>query len=239
MNRGTALLVGGSSQIGMAVLIELLGPPPRRVVLAGRPSEELWENAEKLRDLGYHVTTTQYDAAFQADEIEGMLEHVVADNQLGLAVIAVGSMAGKSFAEGIVVNGLAVAALVEVLVRRMSAAGSGQLVLLSSAAAARPRTAIAAYSLGKQLADSTAVLLAPQAAAAGVRVLVVRPGFVATRMTDGLKPPPLSSTAAQVAQRVAQTLPGKRIVVWVPKPMGLAVWLLRRMPSRLLPEALR
>jgi decaprenylphospho-beta-D-erythro-pentofuranosid-2-ulose 2-reductase len=58
-------------------------------------------------------------------------------------------------------------------------------------------------------------------------------------MTDGLKPPPLSSTAAQVAQRVAQTLPGKRIVVWVPKPMGLAVWLLRRMPSRLLPEALR
>jgi decaprenylphospho-beta-D-erythro-pentofuranosid-2-ulose 2-reductase len=239
MNRGTALLVGGSSQIGVAVLSELLGPAPRRVVLAGRPSEELWENAEKLRDLGYNVTTAQYDAALQPDEIEGMLEHVIADHRLELAIVAVGSMAGKSFAEGLVVNGLAVAVLVEILVRRMSVAGAGQLVLLSSAAAARPRNAIAAYSLGKQLADSTARLLAPQAAAAGVRVLVVRPGFVATRMTDGLQRPPLSSTADQVAHRVARALPGRRLVVWVPGSMGLAVWLLRRLPSRMLPESLR
>lgn len=239
MSQNTALLVGGSSQIGVAVLRELLGPPPGRVVLAGRPSEELWENAEILRDLGYHVTTTQYDASFQADEIEGMLAHVAADHQLGLAVIAVGSMAGKSFTQGLVVNGLAVAVLVEVLVRRMSAAGSGQLVLLSSAAAARPRRAIAAYSLGKQLADSTALLLAPQAAAAGVRVLVVRPGFVATRMTHGLNRPPLSSTAEQVAEKVARALPGRRVVVWVPWPMGWVVWLLRRLPTRLLPADLR
>jgi decaprenylphospho-beta-D-erythro-pentofuranosid-2-ulose 2-reductase len=239
MNHGTALLVGGSSQIGMAVLTELLGPPPRHVVLAGRPSEELWENAERLRDLGYHVTTTQYDAALQDDEIEGILEHLVGDHQLGLVVVAVGSMTGKSFTEGLVVNGLAVAVLVEILVRRLSAAGSGQLVLLSSAAAARPRGSIAAYSLGKQLADSTAVLLAPQAAAAGVRVLVVRPGFVATRMTEGLRKPPLSSTVDQVAHRVARALPGRRLVVWVPRPMGLMVWLLRHLPSRILPTDLR
>lgn len=49
----TALLVGGSSEIGFAVLKRLLGPPPRDVVLAGRPSGRLWQNAEELRDLGY------------------------------------------------------------------------------------------------------------------------------------------------------------------------------------------
>ena len=42
MTAGTALLVGGSSEIGLALLKELLGPPPRRVVLAGRPSGGLW-----------------------------------------------------------------------------------------------------------------------------------------------------------------------------------------------------
>lgn len=236
---GTALLVGGSSEIGLAVLLELLGPPPRRVVLAGRPSDVLWRNADQLRDAGYQVSTTQYDASLQADGIDGLLEHLTADHQLGLAVIAVGAMSEESFKDGLVVNGLAVAVLVQALTSRMSEAGSGQLVLLSSAAAARPRQSILAYSLGKQLADSTAVLLAPQAAVAGVRVLVVRPGFVATRMTEGLDRPPLWTTPDQVAKHVAQALRGPRTVVWVPRPMRFVVWLLRRLPARVLPSGLR
>ncbi|MEU4293460.1 hypothetical protein AB0E63_35005 [Kribbella sp. NPDC026596] len=89
MTDGTALLVGGSSEIGFAVLTELLGPPPRRVVLPGRPSGQLWWNAEKLRDLGFSVTTAQYDACLRADEIDGMLEHVCAEHPLSLAVVAV------------------------------------------------------------------------------------------------------------------------------------------------------
>jgi decaprenylphospho-beta-D-erythro-pentofuranosid-2-ulose 2-reductase len=239
MTAGTALLVGGSSEIGMAVLVELLGPPPRRVVLAGRPSGELWRNAELLRDVGYYVTTAQYDATLQAEEIDGLLAHLNADHQLDLAVVAVGSMDEKSFTDGLVVNGLAVALLVRALVQRLSAAGGGKLVLISSAAAVRPRQSIAAYSLGKQLADSTAVLLAPQAAKAGVRVLVVRPGFVATRMTEGLQKPPLATTPEKVAWRVALALRGRRTVIWAPAPMGLAVRVLRHLPSRVLPAQLR
>jgi decaprenylphospho-beta-D-erythro-pentofuranosid-2-ulose 2-reductase len=232
----TALLVGGSSEIGMAVLKELLGPPPRDVVLAGRPSGQLWQNAEKLRDLGYHVTTAQYDAMLQAAEIDGLLAHLSAHHPVGLAVIAVGSMSTASFEDGLVVNGVAVALLVHALVQRLS---EGQLVLLSSAAAVRPRRSIMAYSLGKQLADSTAVMLAPQAAERGVRVLVVRPGFVATRMTDGIEPAPLATTAEKVAQRVVRAMRGRRVVVWAPAPMGAVVWLLRRLPRRLLPAELR
>jgi decaprenylphospho-beta-D-erythro-pentofuranosid-2-ulose 2-reductase len=236
---GTALLVGGSSQIGFAVLTELLGPPPRRVVLAGRPSEGLWRHADQLRDEGYQVSTTQYDASHEADGIDGLLEHLTADHQLGLVVIAVGAMSADSFADGLVVNGLAVAVLVQTLVWRMSDAGSGQLVLLSSAAAARPRRSIMSYSLGKQLADSTALLLAPTAAAAGVRVLVVRPGFVATRMTEGLDRPALSTTPAKVASQVARAMSGRRVVVWVPRSMALVVRVLRWLPSALIPAGLR
>jgi decaprenylphospho-beta-D-erythro-pentofuranosid-2-ulose 2-reductase len=232
----TALLVGGSSEIGMAVLKELLGPPPRDVVLAGRPSGRLWQNAEALRDLGYHVTTVQYDATLHAGEIDGLLAHLAAHHPVGLAVVAVGSMTTSSFEDGLVVNGLAVALLVHALVARLT---EGTLVLLSSAAAVRPRRSIAAYSLGKQLADSAAVMLAPQAAERGVRVLVVRPGFVATRMTDGLKRPPLATTADKVAQRVVRALRGRRVVVWAPAGMAAVVRLLARMPKRLLPADLR
>jgi len=235
MKAGSALLVGGSSEIGMAVLLELLGPPPRRVVLAGRPSGELWWNAEKLRDLGYSVTTTEYDAGLNADEVDGMLEHACAEHPLGLAIVAVGSMSSKTFAEGLVVNGLGVALLLRALVRRKPE----QIVLLSSAAAVRPRQSIAAYSLGKQLADSTAVLLARQAAETGVRVLIVRPGFVSTRMTADLPVPPLATSPERVAKRVAFAVHNYRRIVWVPRGMGLVVRVLNLLPRRLLPETWR
>lgn len=239
MTAGTALLVGGSSEIGMAVLSELLGSPPRRVVLAGRPSGELWTNAERLRDIGYFVTTAQYDTSLNEEEIDGLLTHLAADHQVDLAIVAVGSMAEKSFSDGVIVNGLAISLLVRALVRHLAMAGSAQLVLLSSAAAARPRQSIAAYSLGKQLADTTAVLLAPEAAALGVQVLVVRPGFVVTRMTNGLRRAPLATTPEKVARRVARGVARRRVVVWAPWPMGLMVWILRHCPARLLPADLR
>ncbi|WP_165949324.1 SDR family NAD(P)-dependent oxidoreductase [Kribbella turkmenica] len=235
MTAGTALLVGGSSELGLAVLEELLGPPPRRVVLAGRPSGELWRNAEQLRDIGYYVTTAQYDACLRADEIEGMLTHACTDHPLSLAVVAIGTMSAESFAEGIVVNGLSVALLLRALVQR----GPEQVVLLSSAAAVRPRQSIAAYSLGKQLADSAAVLLARQAAESGVRILIVRAGFVTTRMTAGMAKPPLATTPDRVARAVARAVHARRRVVWVPRGMELAVRILNLVPRRLLPAGWR
>ena len=235
MSPGTALLVGGSSEIGMAVLLPLLGPAPRQVILAGRPSGALRWNAEKLRDAGYSVSTTPYDAGLNVDEIEGMLELACAEDPLDLAVVAVGSMSSASFGDGVVVNGVGVSLLLRALVQRKPS----QIVLLSSAAAVRPRQSIAAYSLGKQLADSTAVLLARQAADTGVRVLVVRPGFVRTRMTADLKTPPLATSPDRVGRRVAAAMDTRKTVVWVPAVMGLVVRVLNLLPRRLLPEAWR
>jgi decaprenylphospho-beta-D-erythro-pentofuranosid-2-ulose 2-reductase len=235
MSPGAVLLVGGSSEIGMAVLLQLLGPAPRRVILAGRPSGELWWNAEKLRDAGYSVSTTQYDAALSVDELDGMLEHACAEDPLELAIVAVGSMSSTSFADGVVVNGLGVALLLRALVQRKPE----QVVLLSSAAAVRPRQSIAAYSLGKQLADSTAVLLSRQTADTGVRVLVVRPGFVTTRMTADLQKPPLATNPERVGRRVAAAVEAHKTIVWVPGVMGLVVRVLSLLPRRLLPSAWR
>ncbi|GAA1598989.1 decaprenylphospho-beta-D-erythro-pentofuranosid-2 -ulose 2-reductase [Kribbella hippodromi] len=235
MTAGAVLLVGGSSEIGMAVLHALIGPAPRRVILAGRPSGELWWNAERLRDAGYSVVTTQYDAALGCDELDDMLKQACAADPLQLAVVAVGSMSSATFSEGLMVNGLGVALLLRALVQRKPE----QIVFLSSAAAVRPRQSIAAYSLGKQLADSTAVLLARQAAETGVRVLVVRPGFVTTRMTSELAKPPLATTPDLVARRVTKAIENQQTVVWVPRVMGLVVRVLNLLPRRLLPVAYR
>lgn len=229
---GSVLLVGGSSEIGMAVLLQLLGPAARNVILAGRPSGELRRNAEKLRDAGYPVSTAEYDAALDSDGLDRMLDQVCADHPLELAIVAVGSMSAPSFAEGLMVNGTAVSLLLQALVRRKPE----QIVLLSSAAAVRPRASIAAYSLGKQLADSTALLLCRQS---DVRLLVVRPGFVTTRMTAGRPKPPLATDPEHVAQRVAAAVEAHKTIVWVPGLMGFAVRVLGLVPRKLLPAGWR
>ncbi|MFF0269866.1 SDR family NAD(P)-dependent oxidoreductase [Kribbella sp. NPDC004536] len=233
---GSLLLVGGSSEIGMAVLMQLLGPAPRQVILAGRMSAELRRNAEKLRDAGFPVSTAEYDAtlggALDDDALDKLLDDACAGHPLEVAIVAVGSMSATSFAEGLLVNGTAVSLLLQALVRRRPE----QIVLLSSAAAVRPRTSIAAYSLGKQLADSTGLLLGRQS---GVRLLVVRPGFVTTRMTAGLPKPPLATDPEHVARRVAAAVDAHRTVVWVPGVMGLAVRVLGLLPRKLLPAGWR
>jgi decaprenylphospho-beta-D-erythro-pentofuranosid-2-ulose 2-reductase len=89
------------------------------------------------------------------------------------------------------------------------------------------------------LADSTAVLLARQAAETGVRVLIVRPGFVSTRMTADVPVPPLATSPERVAKRVAFAVHNYRRIVWVPRGMGLVVRVLNLLPRRLLPESWR
>jgi decaprenylphospho-beta-D-erythro-pentofuranosid-2-ulose 2-reductase len=66
----------------------------------------------------------------------------------------------------------------------------------------------------------------------GVRVLVVRPGFVKSKMTTGLDEVPLSVTPDQVAEAVVDGINGKRELVWVPGPLRLVMSGLRHVPRR-------
>ena len=103
---------------------------------------------------------------------------------------------------------------------RMRAQGSGTIVVLSSVAAIRPRKANFVYGAAKAGLDAFARGLADSLAGSGVRVLLVRPGFVSGRMTAGMTAAPLASTPAQVGAAVAAALDGKATLVWVPRSLA-------------------
>ena len=105
--------------------------------------------------------------------------------------------------------------------------------MLSSVAAERARASNAIYGAAKAGLDALAQGLADQAAADGVRVLVVRPGFVRTRMTAGLKPAPFATTAEAVADATVRALAGRAHTVWVPGSLRLVFAVLRHLPRRL------
>ena len=101
--------------------------------------------------------------------------------------------------------------------------GSGTIVVLSSIAAVRPRKFNSVYGATKAGLDAFARGYADSLHGTGVRVLLVRPGFVSGRMTQGMKPAPLATTPEAVGAATASALAGGKSVVWVPGSLvGLA-----------------
>ena len=128
--------------------------------------------------------------------------------------------------------------LLTVLAGAMRATGRGRLVVFSSVAGVRVRRANYVYGSAKAGLDGFASGLSDALFGTGVSLLIVRPGFVIGRMTEGMDPAPLSSTPAQVADATARALTRGRRTVWVPwalRPVFFGMKLLpqtiwRRMP---------
>jgi decaprenylphospho-beta-D-erythro-pentofuranosid-2-ulose 2-reductase len=65
----------------------------------------------------------------------------------------------------------------------------------------------------------------------GARVVVVRPGFVATRMTAGLKPAPFATTAEDVAECVVRGLETGEDLVWAPPVLRWVMAAVKLLPT--------
>ena len=64
----------------------------------------------------------------------------------------------------------------------------------------------------------------------GVTVTVIRPGFVHTRMTEGMKAAPLSQTPEQVAGVIVTAVRNRQEQAWAPAPMRWVMTVLRHLP---------
>jgi decaprenylphospho-beta-D-erythro-pentofuranosid-2-ulose 2-reductase len=231
------LLLGGTSEIGLAILAALAAPAGTEVILAGRDEQRL---AAAGKQLPGQVTTMPYDAV-QTGSHQAFADAVFAGGPLDMVISAAGVLIGQPEVErdvrraaemietnftGHVTSLLAIAA-------RMRAQGRGTIVVLSSVAAVRPRKANFVYGAAKAGLDAFARGLADSLHGTGVRVVLVRPGFVTGRMTAGMPPAPLSSTPEQVGAATAAALRAGRASVWIPAPLaGLAV-ALRAVPRPL------
>jgi decaprenylphospho-beta-D-erythro-pentofuranosid-2-ulose 2-reductase len=115
----------------------------------------------------------------------------------------------------------------------MSAQGHGTIVLLSSVAGERARQSNYMYGSSKAGVDAFAQGLGDSLAGTGVQVMVVRPGFVKTKMTAGRDPVPFSTTADAVAGEVVKGLARGSHTVWAPPVLRLVMSVLRHVPRPL------
>ncbi len=239
IDTGPVLVLGGRSEIGTAVAVRLAALGHGTFVLAARRTADLDGQEAELRAAG---ATTVVRVAFDADDLAGhaaVLDEVEA--QVGVpatVVVAFGVLGDQATAERDPAAAVAIlhtdltaqVHVLTLLAERLRAAGRGTLVVFSSVAGVRVRRANYVYGSAKAGLDGFASGLADALAGSGVRLLLVRPGFVVGRMTEGMSPAPFSSTPDQVADAVVAGLRGRRGEVWVPGVLRPVFFLMRLLP---------
>jgi decaprenylphospho-beta-D-erythro-pentofuranosid-2-ulose 2-reductase len=237
------IVLGGTSEIALAIVRDLQDQAPREVALVGRDPDALRSATEDLRVVGCsRVSTFELDA-LDTDRHAEVLEQ--AFDELGgadIVILAVGVLGERgglpedvAGAVGVMqVNLVGAGSLLIGAARRLRDGGGGTIVVLSSVAAERPRRANVVYGASKAGLDALAQGLADDLHELGVRVLVVRPGFVSTRMTRGLKPAPLATTPQALARVVVKGLDGRAQTVWAPPALRWLMLVLRMLPRSLL-----
>ncbi|CAA9329654.1 MAG: Heteromeric decaprenylphosphoryl-beta-D-ribose 2'-epimerase subunit DprE2, partial [uncultured Friedmanniella sp.] len=211
-----------------------------RVVLAARPSERRTSAAAELGGLGCSVEEVDLDARDHGSHA-ATVDAAFAGGDVDLAVLAFGLLGDPEHdwtdpalaLELAEVNYAAPVHLGVLVANRMRAQAHGRIVALSSVAGERVRRSNFVYGSTKAGFDGFFLGLGEALREHGVRVLVVRPGFVRTKMTEGLSEAPLAVTADDVAEAVVEGVQEQRDLVWVPKPMRFVMSGLRHVPRPL------
>jgi NAD(P)-dependent dehydrogenase (short-subunit alcohol dehydrogenase family) len=114
--------------------------------------------------------------------------------------------------------------------RRLLERGGGRLVVFSSVAGERGRKPVVLYGAAKAGITSYCEGLDHRYRAQGLVVVCVKPGFVKTSMTEGLKPPPFAGEAIDVARTVVRAIDRGAPVVYAPPVWALVMQVIRLLP---------
>lgn len=236
-NPQSLLLLGGTSEIALATAQRYATRRPLRVVLAARPSNRLDAAARRLDALGATVSTLPFEATDTASHPE-TIEKAFAGGDIDLTLVAFGLLGDQERAwtdhatavEVAQVNYVAAVSVGVLVAKALQRQGHGALVALSSVAAERARRSNFPYGSAKAGTDAFYTGLTEALRPSGIRVCVVRPGFVHTRMTKGLKPAPLSVTPQHVAEAIVDAVAAGREQVWVPGSLRYVMSVLRHLP---------
>lgn len=235
----SVLVLGGGSDIGRALCLRLIQGRCRTVILAGRPEDGMEAVAEDLRAAGAARVEIRHWEATDVDSHPKVIGEVFDEfGDIDLVYAPAGILgsqeafdADPSFAATAVqinFGGLVSASLV--VADRMRRQGHGMLILMSSVAGLRARKDNYVYGSTKAGLDAFAQGLGDALMGSGVRVMVVRPGFVHTKMTEGMTAAPFSTTPEKVADLIVAGMAKGAEVVWAPPVLAFLFFAFRLLP---------
>lgn len=235
------VVLGGTGGMGRALSRLLVERGQDALFLLGRSEQELARSAADLVARGRDGTPIGF-AVCDLEQPDGFAAALdAADRALGgfdTVIVTAAMFATQEVLEAdlelarrlMTVNYANTVVFCELARRRMMARGGGRLVLFSSVAGDRGRKPVGIYGSSKAAIAAYAEALDHKHHAAGLDVLCVKPGFIKTGMTAGLKPPPFAGEPEQVARDVVRAIAKRKPVLYTPRMWALVMLVIRWLP---------
>ena len=237
--KGTCIVVGASSGIGLAVARRLC-LEGRKVAMLARREPELRALAAAIDDgLGQPAAFPYaHDAAdlAAAEPLFACIEAEVGEvDELHFVAGVMPEVGPDEYdldkdRQQVEVNMLGCIAWGNAAARRFSARGRGCIVGVSSVAQDRGRIGRPVYNASKAGMDTYLEALRNRLWRRGVRVTTIRPGFVLTPMTEGL---PLKGaiSADRAAELILRARDDEKAIAYVPGKWRPIMFVIRNIPS--------
>ncbi|MGE2730699.1 decaprenylphospho-beta-D-erythro-pentofuranosid-2-ulose 2-reductase [Mycolicibacterium vaccae] len=238
-NPQTILLLGGTSEIGLAICERYLRNAKARVVLACMPGDPLRDAAkQQLEQAGAkEVEVIDFDAV-DTDSHPNVIAQAATTGDIDVAIVAFGLLGDaeelwqnqRKAVQIAEINYTAAVSVGVLLGEKMRAQGYGQIIAMSSAAGERVRRSNFVYGSTKAGLDGFYLGLGEALREYGVRVLVIRPGQVRTRMSAHVKEAPLTVDKEYVANLAVTSAAKGKELVWAPGAFRYVMMVLRHIP---------
>jgi decaprenylphospho-beta-D-erythro-pentofuranosid-2-ulose 2-reductase len=242
-NPQTILLLGGTSEIGLAICERYLQNAHARILLAAMPDDPGREAAvAQMKAAGARSVELIDFEATDTDSHPKMIDAAFSDGggprDIDVAIVAFGLLGDaeelwqnqRKAVQIAEINYTAAVSVGVLLGEKMRAQGFGQIIAMSSAAGERVRRSNFVYGSTKAGLDGFYLGLGEALKPSGVHVLVIRPGQVRTRMSAHIKEAPLTVDKEYVANlAVTASAKGKELV-WAPGAFRYVMMVLRHIP---------
>ncbi len=235
----SVLVLGGTSDIAVATVKQLVAKRTRHVVLAGRDLDALKTRASEIESGGdVDVEVVLFDALDFGSHTAFVSETFSAHEGFDLVLLAFGALGDQATDERnsdaavnvIQTNFTGAASTLLPVAEQMRHQGHGSIVVLSTVAAERARAVNFIYGSSKAGLDAFCQGLGDSLVGSGVSLMIVRPGFVTTKMTKGMDSKPMATTAEAVASDIVSGLAGNKKIVWSPAKLRAVFIVMRHLP---------
>ncbi|HET9874668.1 MAG TPA: decaprenylphospho-beta-D-erythro-pentofuranosid-2-ulose 2-reductase [Mycobacterium sp.] len=238
-NPQAILLLGGTSEIGLAICERYLQNAHARIILAAMPGDPGRDDAvAQMKAAGARAVELIDFEATDPDSHPKMIEQAFGNGDVDVAIVAFGLLGDAEelwqnqhkavqIAE---INYTAAVSVGVLLGEKMRAQGSGQIIAMSTVAGERVRRSNFVYGSTKAGLDGFYLGLAEALREFGVRVLVIRPGQVRTRMSAHIKEAPLTVDKEYVANLAVTSAAKGKELVWAPAAFRYVMMVLRHIP---------
>lgn len=244
-NPQTILLLGGTSEIGLAICERYLRNAAARIILADLPDHPRKDEATAAMSAAgaRSVEWIDFDGT-ETDNHPTVIDRAFADGDVDVAIVAFGLLGNaeelwqdqRKAVQIAEINYTAAVSVGVLLGEKMKSQGFGQIIAMSSAAGERVRRSNFVYGSTKAGLDGFYLGLGEALREFGVRVLVIRPGQVRTATTiahwqaTGEKEAPLTVDKEYVANLAVTAAAKGKELVWAPATFRYVMMVLRHVP---------